>query len=498
MKLRMIVDLQLAHDCASLAKEIRDTLQQSDLGQGDLASMFRGIIERVDATIARAEPGTGTNEWKLMAAGLHVLANHETCLRIAQTGVGNLLEERGRGDILLGNFCQELSSNQAAMPKRLKSTCQKLVEDTRDYAQIRALLTSIPLPTLYWSQEQPNPNWAARRGKVTSNVRRMVKVIVFLDRQPVASPQFLHQGILYKLTLQLRGLGWPDEAVRLCVELNTTCPPDVYSVSTFALDKPPNIASGDYDGEVTGEIVFNVRQSSPLDDLIFTVHAAFESEEGKLDEIPVIGHNALRIKVVDGPTWLPSLGGGPMDQHIVMLLEELVRECPNIQGELGDLYPLLDALGRVCSAYAQEAVYKGRNDVCEKEFQRTVLRDLRFSLGTSDVQEHPKQAGGIPDVRFRGVIVELKVEDENGDREYLAFKYARQAAQYTSAEARQVSILLILDLTEKVNPPGDIRNDIFVSDIPTHGGDDAELPFPAKAFIFVVNGNTRDPSSYSR
>lgn len=493
----MIVDLQLAHDCASLAKEIRDTLQRSDLGQGDLASVFRGIIERVDATIARAQPGIGTNEWELMAAGLHVLANHATCLRIAQTGVGNLLEERGRGDILLENFRQVLSSNQAAVPERLKPTCQALVEDTRDYVQIKALLVSTPLPTLYWSQERPSPNWAARRDEVTPNVRRMVRVIAFLDRQPVASPQFLRRAILYKLTLRLRGLGWPDEAVRLCVELNTTCPPDVYSVSTFALDKPPSTANGDYDGEVTGEIVFNVGQSSPLEDLIFTVHAAFETDGGKLEEVPVIGHNELRVKVVDGPTWLPSSREGPMDQHIVMLVGELIKECPSIRGELGDLYPLLEALGRICSTYAQEAIYKGRNDVGEDEFQQTVLRDLRFTLDTSDVQEHPKQAGGIPDVRFRGVIVELKVENKNGDREYLASKYARQAAQYSSAEARQVSILLILDLTEKVNPPGDIRNDIFVSDIPTHGGDDVKLPFPAKAFIFVVNGNTRNPSSYS-
>ena len=218
----------------------------------------------------------------------------------------------------------------------------------------------------------------------------------------------------------------------------------------------------------------------------------------ELAEVPVIGHNELRIKVVDSPSWLPTSGAGPMDQHMVGLLEELIKEHPSIQGELVELYPLLEALGRVRAAYAQEAAFKGRNDVSEKEFQRTVLRDLRISLGASDVQEHPKQAGGIPDIRFRGVIVELKVEDENGDRSYLATKYARQATQYAGAEARQVSVLLVLDLTEKANPPGDIRNDILVADVPTHGADDAKPPFPAKAIIFAINGNTRNPSSYSR
>ena len=170
---------------------------------------------------------------------------------------------------------------------------------------------------------------------------------------------------------------------------------------------------------------------------------------------------------------------------------------PTAQRELDDLLPLLHALSRVCATYAQEAAYKGRNDVSEKEFQKAVLHDLRIRLVASDVQEHPKQAGGIPDIKYRGVIVELKVEDEDGDRDRLANKYTGQPAQYAGVEARQVSVLLVLDLTEKINPPGDIRNDILLVDVATHGAGDTSR-FPSKAFIFVVNGNTRSPSSYSR
>ena len=492
------MDLRLADDCANLANEIRATLQNSILGQSDTTSVFRDIIERVDATIARAQPEVETGRWELIAAGLRVLANHEASLRIAQTGVGNLLEERGRGDILAEDLRQKLSSAQATMPKSLEPTCRALINNIGDHAQIRSLLVSIPLPTLYWSREQPSPMLAPFRGEASPSPNQMVRVIAFLDREPVASPQFLSQGKLYRLTFQLRSLGWPDEAIRLRVNLNTTCPPEVYGASVFALDKPSDTANGDYSGQATGHIIFNAGQSNLLDDLVFTVHAAFETEDGELAEVPVIGHNELRIKVVDSPNWLPSTGGRPMDQHIIRLLEELIREYPSIQGEMTELYPLIEALVRVCATYAQEAAFKGRNDVSEKEFQQTVLRDLRFSLGASDVQEHPKQAGGIPDIRFRGVIVELKVEDEDGDRSHLAAKYAPQATQYAGAEARQVSILLVLDLTEKANPPGDIRNDIFVADVHTHGTDDAEPPFPAKALIFVVNGNTRNPSSYSR
>ena len=155
-------------------------------------------------------------------------------------------------------------------------------------------------------------------------------------------------------------------------------------------------------------------------------------------------------------------------------------------------------LGRICAVYAQEAAFKGRTNVSEREFQEKVVHDLRMSSPTSEVQEHSQQAGGITDIRFRGVIVELKVEDENGERSYLAQKYSAQVTQYAGVEARQVSILLILDLTEKANPPGDIKNDIFLSDVPTHGASAVPQEFPSKVFLFVVNGNTRNPSSYSR
>ena len=136
-------------------------------------------------------------------------------------------------------------------------------------------------------------------------------------------------------------------------------------------------------------------------------------------------------------------------------------------------------------------------DTTEKDFQPIVRDEMRRKLGT-DVTEHPGQAGGIPDIRYRGVIVELKVEKGACDRETICTKYREQPTQYAASEARQVSIVLILDLTEKALPPGDIRDDIRLIDVPTHGGLDATKKYPSKAFIFFLNGNLRSPSSYSK
>lgn len=94
------------------------------------------------------------------------------------------------------------------------------------------------------------------------------------------------------------------------------------------------------------------------------------------------------------------------------------------------------------------------------------------------------------------MIVELKVEREAGSRELIAKKYASQSVQYAGVEARQVSILLVLDVTSKDKPPGDIRNNILLTDVETHGESD-EAKFPSKAFVFIINGNMKSPSDYS-
>ena len=494
-----ILDLKLADESAKLAIEIKAVLKRSGSGQGDAAGVLHDMIERVEDIIRCTSPGMPPKEWELTAAGLRVLASQEDSLRIARTGESDLLEERARGEVFTQEFRRRLSPDLFSPPRVLEEARRGLLEGTNcDAALLCILLASIPLPTLYWSAEQPRPSFGGLSEKPAPRQNPMVRAIVFLDQEPVASPQFLNQGVLYGLTFRLQGLGWPDNAVRLRVNLNTTCPPEVYAVSDFAMDRPTDIADGQFEGKVTGHISFQSKQSNLLDDLVFTVHAALETEERHLMEIPVIGHNELRIKVVDTPSWLPTTETTPLHQRIVGLIEALIGEHPSIQQELPDLFPVLQALGRICAVYAQEAAFKGRTNVSEREFQEKVVHDLRMSSPTSEVQEHSQQAGGITDIRFRGVIVELKVEDENGERSYLAQKYSAQVTQYAGVEARQVSILLILDLTEKANPPGDIKNDIFLSDVPTHGASAVPQEFPSKVFLFVVNGNTRNPSSYSR
>lgn len=90
-----------------------------------------------------------------------------------------------------------------------------------------------------------------------------------------------------------------------------------------------------------------------------------------------------------------------MDLHIANLLRELVQKSPNVQFELKELVPVLEALASIVGSYAQEGEYKGVFQVSESDFHKAVRRDVRIRL-VNDLQDHPNQAGGITDLRYKG------------------------------------------------------------------------------------------------
>ena len=491
------LDLNQAANSARLIYEIRAVLNSEAESRQEWAQKVGSLIERAGETLTRTPRKHVPVEWRIMIAGFRVLVSQVACLSIAEGQDGDMIVEREKRNVLFDEMRQLVSSHRNSLPVISRSAWQSMLEaGTGNSVKLLEFLSTVPLSPIYWhTREFEFPDRSMFK-KTEAQPKPIVRVNVFLDNAPIASPQLLRPNTLYPLKLRVHGVTWPVDGKRLRLDLITTLPQSEFSLSEYTLSAPSCTENGEYQGELAGQIKFNSAQSSMLDDLVFSVRAAIENAEGEFTVIPVIGHNELRLRIVDEDGNPLLKGNRRLDRHIVELMGKLHSECANFRDELPALLEMLHALTDLLAVYAQEANFKGRSDVAESEFQKTVTRDLRIKLG-QDVQEHPHQAGGIPDIRFRGVIVELKVEKEDGDRNHIATKYAAQVVQYASLEARQVSILLVLDLTKKENPPGDIRNDIILIDVPTHGGDDKAKVFPSKAFVFVINGNMKNPSSYS-
>lgn len=490
----MELALKHAFESASVILNVRKELKAKSRNGDALDRLARQVDDICRQTPENYLP----NSWRILKSGLYVMASQARCVAIAHGADGDLVSERTRQQVLIGELRSELNSEGLVFPSALEGIRDELSGATDPGAdKLRDFLLRLPMTTLYFKAR--DERFPVRQDDQPEEVAPapLVCLIAFLDHAPLVTPQLVKTDLLYPLAFRLRGLTWPGESSRLRLDLLTTCPREEFSVSEFVMDRPKLNADFEYEGEVSGHIKFNSPQSSLLDDIVFAIGAAFEMPNGEFQEIPVIGQHELRLRVASQQNHPLMCGNRRLDRQVEELLTKVLRECPSIRDELNDLLPVLEALTWLLGTYAQEAIFKGRSDVSEPEFHKTVLRDLRNRLGP-DVQDHPNQAGGITDIRFRGVIVELKVEDQKGDRQHICKKYTAQPAQYAGVEARQVSLLLVLDLTAKDRPPGDIRNDILLVDVETHGGDSHSKPFPSKAFVFVVNGNVKSPSDYSR
>ncbi|MEN9849018.1 MAG: hypothetical protein RL368_1758, partial [Pseudomonadota bacterium] len=407
------------------------------------------------------------------------------CEKIAETDEGNLLQEEAKFRILQTKLSRQLSND-------FKEFSNVEICNTEI---LRSFLSLLPLPTFYWNLRKLElPISQDSKTLEKNETNPLLYLLIFIDKTPIASPQFLKQHIQYNLTFKIRGFIWLSNANRLQLDFISTCPKNDYSMSDFILERPL-MDNGEYNAEIMGQISFKIAQSSLSDDLVFQIRAAFEMSDGSFRVIPIIGYSELRLKIVN--EYPIKTENKLLDKYVTELIIKLLNKFPHIREELPDLLPILDALTRLKAMYFQNAIWKGKDDISEADFQEKVLQDLRLILG-QDVQEHTAQAGGSTDIRYCGVIVELKVEKKNSDRKHMAQKYSSQVTQYAGVEARQVSILLVLDLTEKLKPTGDIRDDIFLQDVETHGGDDSVKKFPSKVFVFVINGNMKSPSHYSK
>jgi hypothetical protein len=491
------LEISQAYDSALLAANFTKTLEDLDLDNEERIENAALLIDKLDKQIQSTPDCNELRFWKIGLIGLRILRTASRCQNMAIRGSGNLLEERERLSVLWAALKKEVSKLSRKDNGIGEAKLPSEVNIGENIDELIIFLKALPLPTLYFRKnEDERKQIQARKEAQNEDTPPLIRLIAYIDNTPLLTPQLLHPQLLYSLKFIIRGVSWPDKATKLHLDLPTTLPRTDYSISKFELPRPYKSAD-EFEGELNGHIRFTSSQTLLSENISFVVRCAFELQNGQFDEIPVIGYNQLEFHIID-PKSSGFFSGYPrLDQHVVQLLNRLLADNPSIKDELDDLIPLLQELTNLVGVYAQGAVFQTTQKILERDFQAKVVHDLRLKLGT-DIQEHPSQAGGYIDIRYRGIVVELKIEKENGDRKYIGERYSAQAVQYQSVEGKQVSVVLVLDLTPKISPPSDIRNDIFLVSIPTHGGEDSEKQYQSKAFIFVVNGNMKKPSEYSR
>jgi hypothetical protein len=272
--------------------------------------------------------------------------------------------------------------------------------------------------------------------------------------------------------------------------------PNDFGITPFALEMSGRDRRASAEG--SGQLIVRASQSLTRPPASFRIRARFVNpDRSATTPAVVIGYNEMRLRALDQASF-PILSRYPtVDIQIPKIITEVQSSLPDLPpNDLDDFVNCLVCLGAYCGMVQQTGVFKSKNVDEKREFQQHLLQHMRQALG-EEVREEETLAGGRLDLRYRRIVIELKVEDTIKGREALRKKYVAQPAQYT-ASSIPLAITCVLDMTEKVHPPSNIANNITLETPTLHGFEESAPQYPTKVAVVVIDGTLKLPSDYSK
>lgn len=130
--------------------------------------------------------------------------------------------------------------------------------------------------------------------------------------------------------------------------------------------------------------------------------------------------------------------------------------------------------------------------VSETEFQKRIKAFLRSQpkIG-NNLEEHPRAGGGITDLSFKGIRLELKSESKKPLVLEDCRQFVGQTASYAVASGKRIAVLCVLDCSEKDRAPFPMEDGLGIL---------MDQQGSSTTFVITVllQGNLTRPSNLSR
>jgi len=378
----------------------------------------------------------------------------------------------------------------------------KQVTQTGEVNQINSIFLNVSLiPFSYlFGIEYDEYAHLKRQSSVDDDCQEEEPVIVIaidflIGNEPWANPQILKPQVLYSIEGNLQVSKWPKGYDKLILRPISAQNNTLYDVII------PEIGRSDADIiDITGQVFFKYPQHSFDESFAIKLLAYFQNQHGEKVYAVIIGYNQLIAKVLDPNSSFFLAGFTGMNEIVLNIYVTLQKECPLLnEGEKNDFLKLLSGILNYQGYSLQSGIYKNIDSIPEDTFRDNMIQHLTGLnyLGAEIVKESHLSGGRI-EIAYKGLIAELKVEKTISDREQLIKKYGNQPVAYSSGNAKQLSILCILDLTEKILPPATPQNNVRLITPTVHGFQDSALSYPSKQVVVIIDGNNKNPSEYSR
>jgi len=365
------------------------------------------------------------------------------------------------------------------------------VSSVGEVAGVAAALAAIPLPVgLYSEFIQRGARIPDTDEDDTPRAKPIDLTVAFLkfaiDGKALAETHFLAPGEMHDLDIEVRVSRWPVKAKALVLEPVTIEHADAYKMPVFTIPAPAG--TGPFQLKQQGRAALTVPQHLNARPFEFKYVARFEPR-GSEQPVETVGQRTLLLEGLDLARQ-PLTGYRHVDQKLIAIRNELRVSTGMIQQELTDALGLAIPLANLAAQSVNDNVFDSA--ISEGEFQKRARSFLRShpNIG-STLEEHPRAAGGITDLSYRGIRLELKSEKETA----LAFadceQFVAQAASYAIGTGKRIAVLCVLDCSPKSRTAIPIEDGIGIF---VHRTSES----PVYVLTILIQGNLEKPSAFSR
>jgi hypothetical protein len=436
----------------------------SDLSEGQIEDQYRAFCIAISIFLPLAE-------WK------HAVRNAEPD---AQRFLSSAKLKASEADTTIGSHASERLLPFLKQVEGLNSVDELItIQDYLKRWNMPLLLFANPLARHFGGMQLPLSTTTS--GKPDKRETTVAFLKFDIDGKPAKQWNYLKPGTSYDLTIEVRVSNWPEGGKFLSLMPVTLDHRERDWLPTFKFEKPEG--DGPFALTGTGRAVLEVAHSFGSRPYEFLYAAEFDVT-GNAADVAVIGHRRLVLEGTDVSS-NPITGFSNVDRHLLRIRDGL-RNFPGLQPEdVANTMIVLGGLGNI----AAQAVKSG---LSERQFQN---RNIELLRNRSDIGEHleshAEAAGGITDLTFWNIPIELKVENTKVLFPKDFSNYFDQTAAYAIGLGKRVCILSILEASPKSAPVGIVEDDI---ELFVHSNSQSSIVIA----VVIIRGGLPKPSSYSR
>ena len=380
---------------------------------------------------------------------------------------------------------EEYAEVEVVQPLLEASRLIETADAIGDVGTIQQQLSGVPLPIGMFGKDFAYRTRSRVKNEDDSRapVELAVAFLKFLiNGEPVSVVHQLEPKRVHDLELEIRISRWPDDAQQLQLVPVSIEPKSSYDFPTFTIDRPQGEAP--FVVVDRGRAALNIAQSLQARPFEFKYAASFLPSAVE-QPVAVTGHRTLLVEGFDFAS--DSISGYRSMDPTILKLRDLVRRSGSVSSaDLENALTVFVALANLAGRAVQDAEFDGVWP--EARFQDHVRQDLRRNprIGV-DLDEHANAGGGITDLSFKGVPIELKSEARSRVTLAGCETFAEQTAAYAVAKGKRVGILCVLDCSPKTSAPDPAEGGLHLIAKRTRSG-------PVQILLAIVQGNLARPS----